>query len=102
MRKNISIMLDKVSTAPLVPQIAENQSDQFVVHSFVEGTGAVTATVTWYGNTIGSTIGAVVIATQTLSGTDLVADGAPVTAEWPFVYCVPSAITGTGLKLRRG
>jgi hypothetical protein len=61
----------------------------------VAGTGAVSATVTWYGNDTESTTGGVLIATSTLSGTDSDSTGADIPAEPEYVYCTLASISGT-------
>lgn len=68
----------------------------------VNGTGAVTATVTWYGlhdvpgYKVPPASGGVLLATSSLSGTTTDQTGADIPGEWPWIYCVPSNITGTG------
>lgn len=62
----------------------------------IAGTGAVSATVTWYGSNINAASGGALLSTMTLSGTTTDQAGADISAEWPFVYCVLSAISGTG------
>ena len=62
----------------------------------IAGTGAVSGTVTWYGNDVESTTGGVLIATSTLSGTTIDATGADIPSEPMYVYCVLTGISGTG------
>jgi len=66
------------------------------LQSYVVGTGAVAATITWYGSNHNNTTYGTLLATQTLSGTTSDSTGVPIDAEWPYVYCVLSGISGTG------
>ncbi len=62
----------------------------------IAGTGAVSATVTWYGNNLNAASGGIAIATSTLSGTTTDQSGADIPAEWPYLYAVLTGISGTG------
>ena len=61
----------------------------------VAGTGAVSGTVTWYGNDSESTTDGVLLATSTLSGTTTDSTGADIPAEPEYVYCTLASISGT-------
>jgi hypothetical protein len=65
------------------------------VQASIAGTGAVSGTVTWYGSNSNAASGGIELATSTLSGTDSDTTGADIPAEWPYMYCVLSAISGT-------
>jgi hypothetical protein len=63
----------------------------------VAGTGAVSVTVTIYGNLIPTTSNGVLLATFTLSGTSQAQDAAAsITANYPYFYATTASITGTG------
>jgi hypothetical protein len=62
----------------------------------VTGTGAVGATISWYGNNFNVHSGGVLLATSTLSGTTTNTSGADMPAVWPYIYAVLSGISGTG------
>jgi len=61
----------------------------------IAGTGAVSGTVSWYGNNANTASGGVLIATSTLSGTTTDTSGADMPGEWPYIYCVLASISGT-------
>ena len=70
------------------------------IEAFITGTGAVSATITWYGCNTRRTVGGILFATTSLSDTNAAYSGGGDTsstpiAEWPYVYCVLSAISGT-------
>jgi hypothetical protein len=74
----------------------ELPSGRRTVQASIAGTGAVSGTVTWYGNNTNSNSGGVLLATSTLSGTTTDTTGADIPAEWPWVYCILADISGTG------
>lgn len=61
----------------------------------VIGTGALTATIAFYGSTDGINFSATPISTISLSGSTAVTDNFASGAAWPFVRCITSSITGT-------
>lgn len=61
----------------------------------ISGTGVVSCTITWYGSHINVASGGILLATSTLSGTTTDTTGADIPAEWPYMYCVLSGISGT-------
>jgi hypothetical protein len=65
------------------------------VQCSIAGTGAVSGTVTWYGNTTESETGGVLLATSTLSGTTTDTTGADLPGEPEYVYCTLASISGT-------
>lgn len=67
-----------------------------VYQATVSGTGAVTATITYFGSVDGVNYSATAFATITLSGTTAVTDNFASTAPWPYVRCVTASVTGTG------
>jgi hypothetical protein len=63
----------------------------------ISGTGAVSVTVTIFGNRTNSTSGGVLLATISLSGTGSDTDAAAVsTAAYPYYYVTTASISGTG------
>jgi hypothetical protein len=94
--KIITTLFSAVTTTPATPIFASDSTGPMVAHAFMTGAGAVSATVTVYGNTTASTTGAVVLGTLYLSGTGGDTQGLPIMAEWPYIYAIPSAITGSG------
>jgi len=74
--------------------VAAFPASRKTIQASVTGTGTVSAVVTWYGNNTNSTTNGVEIATTTLTGTTTDQSGADIPAEWPFIFCVLSAITG--------
>jgi len=66
------------------------------IQSSIAGTGAVSGTITWYGNNSNSASGGILLATHSLSGTTTDQAGSDISGEWPFVYCVLASISGTG------
>ena len=69
------------------------------VEAFITGTGTVSATITWYGCNTNRNTNGKLLATTTLSGTTSDGSGGVVTESWPYMYCVLSAISGTGAKV---
>jgi hypothetical protein len=65
------------------------------LQSSIAGTGAVSGTVTWYGNNTDAASGGVLLATMSLSGTNSDVAGADIPSEWPYVYCTLASISGT-------
>lgn len=94
----IDYFTNSTEIIPLTGRSGVNNST-WLIHSYITGTGAVSATINWYGNSDNSTVGAVSIGTTSLSGTDIDASAAIFTAQWPIVYGVISAISGTGAKI---
>jgi hypothetical protein len=88
-------LLNAVTTNQTSLITTTNRRNRTVQASIV-GTGAVSATVTWYGNNRELASGGVLVATSTLSGTTTDTTGADIPAGWPYMYCVLSAISGTG------
>jgi len=91
--KRIFTLLDAVlidGTSPVV-DVGDGRR---TLSASIAGSGAVSGTVTWYGSHTSSGAG-VIVATSTLSGTTTDITGADVPAEWPYMYCVLSALTGT-------
>lgn len=80
-----------VSTGPIT-QVRQTEK---VVRAVVQGSGAVTATVEIWGNTRNTDVGAVLLATITLSGTAIDQDGFAMDAPWPFMFAKLTAVTGT-------
>lgn len=75
--------------------IAAVLGERRIFQSRITGSGAVAATISWYGNTTNATTGGVLLVTDTLSGANTDQTGSDIPAEWPYVYCVLSGISGT-------
>lgn len=97
-------MTQVFSTAELLKATAPKTGDAFVIeqsgrtfHAVVRGTGAVAATFKiQVSNEQGATDGFIELATITLSGTGVAADGFTSTAPWRFVRAQLVSISGTG------
>lgn len=76
-------------TFPLVPK-------ERTIEAFIDGTGAVSATLKVYGANTKRATNGVLLATITLSGTNSDAAGSILSSNWGYVYVVLSAISGTG------
>ena len=67
----------------------------------VVGTGAVTATVAFYGARTSAAANGVLLATITLSGTTRAQDAAGASlAPYPYYYVVTTGVTGTGATVQ--
>jgi hypothetical protein len=93
---SVFIMLKDATTAPQTSQIVEFANNSRTVQATIAGTGAVSATIDWYGTNTRSTVDGIKIATTTLSETTSDRSGAEITANWNFMYCTLTAISGTG------
>ena len=93
--KEVFTLLDAVTTNQTSAAVAIPKGPR-TIQSSIAGTGAVSATVTWYGSNINAASGGVVIDTHTLSGTTTATEGSEITAEWPYIYCILTSIAGTG------
>lgn len=95
--KIIITFLDAVTTNQTgSPKLFPDGTRQF--QSKITGTGAVSATVTFYGSNESTDTVGVVLDTHTLSGTssDKAYSSAPITAQWPYIWAVLTSISGTG------
>jgi hypothetical protein len=90
------VTLNSAATAVGVSNPFPAGASRRTIQSTVTGTGAVTATVQWFGNNLNSATGGVLISTHLLSGTTTDTAGADIPAEWPFIYASITAVTGTG------
>jgi hypothetical protein len=61
----------------------------------VSGTGAITATITFFGSNVSGEYPATAFGTITLSGTNTVTDNFVSGASWNFVQCTVANVTGT-------
>jgi hypothetical protein len=84
-----AVLIDQTSAAQLVGD------GRRTIQATITGTGALSATVEWFGNSTNSNVGGVPIATSTLAGVTTDTTGADLPAEWPYVYCTLSNISGT-------
>jgi hypothetical protein len=67
------------------------------IQASIEGTGAVSAVITFYGNTSFANTGGVPLTNAfTISGTTSATDGADIPGEPAFGYCTVASISGTG------
>lgn len=67
----------------------------------VAGTGAVSVTVTIYGDLQPDEANGVLLATFTLSGTTSAQDAAAsITANYPYYYATTASISGTGATVK--
>ena len=93
--KAVLILLDAV-TANTTSEVFSVIKGPRTVQASITVTGTVSCTVSWYGNNENSNTTGVLCATSTLSGTTSDHTGIAVPAEWPYMYCVLSSISGTG------
>jgi hypothetical protein len=92
--KVVTALLSAVTTNQ-TSGVAAFPASRKTIQASVTGTGTVSAVITWYGNNTNSTTNGVGIATTTLTGTTTDQSGADIPAEWPYLYCIVSLITGT-------
>jgi hypothetical protein len=92
--KIVNTLLNEVTTTQ-TSQVFPIPAEDRTIQASISGTGAVSATVLWYGSNINSAKGGRLFATSTLSGTTTDDTGVVVTEQWPFVYVQLSAISGT-------
>lgn len=76
--------------------VFELGSQDNTCQSIITGTGAVSATIQWYGNNQNSTSNGILLTTHLLNGTTTDQAGSWVPANWPYMYAVISNISGTG------
>jgi hypothetical protein len=86
-------LLNAVTTNQTSPE-QDLKAGRRIIQAWIAGTGAVSATVTWYGKVLKSSP-AEVVATSTLSGTNTAQSFGELTVEWPIIYCILTAISGT-------
>ena len=70
------------------------------IEAFVTGTGAIAASIAWYGCNTNRITGGYNFANTTLSDNNAAYSGGGDTsstpiAEWPYMYCVLTGISGT-------
>lgn len=90
----VSTLLNAVTTTQTGSAVAANRGNRSV-QATVSGTGAVSATVSIYGNTTNSNSGGVLVGTISLSGTTSNSDGFISDSSWPYLYADLTAISGT-------
>ena len=71
-----------------------------VYEARVVGSGAVAATVAFYGSINGTTFSTTPFGTVILSGTTSSTDSFASQAPWPYVQCIITGISGTGATVR--
>lgn len=96
--KDVSYLLNAVTTNQ-TSEVFSIAAGRRTFQSKITGTGAVAATVTWYGNNVNAIAGGVLLVTDTLSGTTSDQTGSDIPAEWPYVYCILSAISGASASV---
>jgi len=86
------------ATQPTVDVSSKNTSAwcNRVYQATVLGTGAQTATVTFFGSNDGTNFSATAFGTITLSGNPGATDNFVSAAPYPFIQCVTASVTGTG------
>lgn len=67
------------------------------LQAVLTGTGAVSATINWYGSNDGVT--GVLLGTTSLSGTNSDSDGLAPLAQWPYIGKQVTAISGTSASV---
>jgi hypothetical protein len=94
--KTVYTMLNAVTTN----QTSVSQSlgsGRRTIKTSIAGTGAVSATVTFYGNDVDSTATMIALTDPILlSGSGADYAGADLPAEWPYMWAKVENITGTG------
>lgn len=93
--KTVATLLNAVTTNQTSAAAAVPASRR-AIQASISGTGAVSGTVTVFGNNTNAASGGVLLATLSLSGTSSDVTGADIPAEWPFMYCTLASISGTG------
>ena len=92
--KSVITLLNNVETNQTSPVFSFGTGRKWI-QSNILGTGAVSATVDFYGNNVNSNLNGVLLATSTLSGTNTDVTGADLPAEPSYIYCTLSNISGT-------
>jgi hypothetical protein len=95
--KTTFVLLDGVLTNQTSRE-QELKAGKRIIQAWVTGTGALTATVTWYGKMLKSSP-AEIVATSALSANNADQTYAELTVEWPIIYCISTDLTGTSAKL---
>ena len=92
--KTVTTLLNAVTTNQ-TSSVSAFGTGRRTFQASIAGTGVVSGTVTWYGNNANSASGGAILATMSLSGTTSDTAGGDIPAEWPYVYCILTAISGT-------
>lgn len=93
--KKIIKLLDSVTTTQTGAFIKIPAGSR-TIQAVVTGTGAVTATVEFYGSNNEITANGILLATSTLSNTTTDSTGAVITAEYDVMWAKLISISGTG------
>jgi hypothetical protein len=88
-----NVTANQTSTVQVIPDGPRT------IQATIIGIGAVAATIAWYGSNIAANSGGILLATSTLSGTTTDTSGSAITAEWPYMYCTLSGISGTNAAI---
>lgn len=93
--KEVVTLLDAATTIQKSQAVAIPAGNR-TVRASIAGTGAVSATIDWYGDHTESNSGGVYFGTSNLSGTTTAVTGGTPDEEWPFVYADLTEISGAG------
>lgn len=88
------------TTTPTAADIFEIDTDGTrTIQALISGTGAVSATVEFYGSNANDLTTGLLLATATLSGTTTDSTGGAMSAEYPYMWAKVTAISGTSAKV---
>ncbi len=93
--KKVIKLLDSV-TATQTGEFIRIPAGSRTIQAVVTGTGAVSATVEFYGSNNETVANGILLATSTLTGTTTDSTGSIITAEYDVMWAKLTAITGTG------
>jgi hypothetical protein len=101
-----SPMATPLTTIVLFDRVTTNQTSikqllkagRRLIQADIAGTGAVSATLTWYGQQR-EDLPEEIVATMSLSGTTTDKIFGELTVQWPIMYCILTAISGTSAKV---
>lgn len=96
-KKIISLLTDAPATQ--TGAIVGIFSGVRTIQSVIKGTGAVSATVEFYGSNVDDLTTGILLATATLSGTNTDTAGAVITAEYFYMWAKITAISGTAASV---
>jgi len=92
--KKVIKLLDSVTTTQ-TGEFIRIPAGSRTIQAVVTGTGAVSATVEFYGSNNEVVANGILLATATLSGTTTASTGAVITAEYDVMWAKVTAISGT-------
>lgn len=91
--KSVTTLLNAVTTNQTSSAYAFGAGRR-TIQASITGAGALSATVNWYGSNTNAASGGVLLASMSLSGTGSDSAGDDIPAEWPYIYCTLSNLTG--------